>query len=132
MLRMLQQAGPTAPPLLLLALVIIGLTIYRLIQVVQTGATKGPRLRAGINTIFFWGGFAAVLGLFGQFSGITRSLQAVADFGVANPQLVYLGLYESFLSTLLGLIILLFASLFWLVLRTFYMRLPRAAEGDAS
>lgn len=54
MLRMLLQAGPTAPPLLLLAVVIIGLTIYRLIQVVQTGATKGPRLRAGINTIFFW------------------------------------------------------------------------------
>ncbi len=77
-------------------------------------------------------GLLAVLGLFGQFSGITKSLQAVANLGVVNPRLVYLGLYESFLSTLLGLIILLFASLFWLVLRAFYMRLPRAAEGDVS
>jgi biopolymer transport protein ExbB/TolQ len=126
---MFAQAGPTAPILLLLALVVVGLTVYRFLQLVQTGATKDPRLRAGINTIFFWGGFAAVLGIFGQFSGITKALRAVADMGVVNPRLVYLGLYESFLSTLMGLLLLLFASLFWLVLRTFYMRLPRSAEG---
>jgi len=132
MFRLFAQAGPTAFPLVLLALVIIGLAIYRFIQVVQTGATKGPALQAGINTILFWGGFAAVLGLFGQFSGITKSLRVIADAQMVNPRLVYLGLYESFLSTLMGLIILLFASLIWLVLRTFYMRLPRAAEGDAS
>jgi len=130
MFRMFAQAGPTAFPLVLLILVILGLAIYRFIQVVQMGATRGPALQAGINTILFWGVFAAVLGLFGQFSGITKALLALAELGVANPRLVYLGLYESFLSTLLGMIILLFASLIWLVLRTFYMRLPRAAEGN--
>lgn len=130
MLRMFAQAGATAPPLVLIALVVIGLGIYRFLQVVQTGATKEPRLQAGINTIFFWGGFAAVLGLFGQFSGITKALRAVADLGIVNPRLVYLGLYESFLSTLMGMLILILASLIWLVLRTFYMRLPGAAEGN--
>jgi len=128
MFRMFQQAGPTAFPLVLLTFVVIGLGIYRFLQVVQTGATKAPALQAGINTILFWGGYSAVLGLFGQFSGITKALRAVADMGVVNPRLVYLGLYESFLSTLMGLIILLFASLIWIVLRTFYMRLPEAAE----
>ncbi len=132
MLRLFAQAGSTAPPLVLLTLVIIGLAIYRFIQVVQTGATKGPALQAGINTILFWGGFAAVLGLFGQFSGITKALRVIADAPTVSPRLVYLGLYESFLSTLMGFIILIIASLIWLVLRTFYMRLPRAAEGAAS
>lgn len=131
-MRILAQAGPTAPILLLLTLVILGLAIYRFLQVVQTGATKGPALQAGINTILFWGVFSAVLGLFGQFSGISRSMSALAELGVANPRLIYLGLYESFLSTLMGMIILLVTSLIWLVLRTFYLRLPRAPEGDAS
>ena len=132
MFRLFAQAGPTAPPLVLLTLVIFGLAIYRFIQVVQSGATKGPALQAGINTILFWGCFSAVLGLFGQFSWITKALRVIADAPRINPRLVYLGLYESFLSTLMGMFILLLASLIWLVLRTFYMRLPRAAEGDAS
>ncbi len=128
MFRMFQQAGPTAFPLVLLLFVVIGLGIYRFLQVVQTGAAKAPALQAGINTILFWGCYSAVLGLFGQFSGITKALRAVAEMGVVDPRLVYLGLYESFLSTLMGLIIFLFASLIWIVLRTFYMRLPEAAE----
>jgi biopolymer transport protein ExbB/TolQ len=132
MLRIFAQMGPTGPLLVLLTLVILGLAIYRFLQVVQTGATKGPALQAGINTILFWGVFSSVLGLFGQFSGITKSLWALAELGVANPRLIYLGLYESFLSTLLGMIILLLASLIWLVLRTFYVRLPRVPEGEAS
>ena len=127
MFRLFQQAGLTAFPLVLLVFVVIGLAIYRFIQVVQPGATKGPALQEGINTILFWGGFSAVLGLFGQFSGITKSLKAIGELGVINPRLVYLGLFESFLSTLMGLVILLFASLIWLVLRTFYMRLPAAS-----
>jgi hypothetical protein len=132
MYRLFQQAGPTAFPLVLLIFVVIGLGIYRFIQVVQPGATKGPALQAGINTILFWGGFSAILGLFGQFSGITKALRVIADAPMVNPRLVYLGLFESFLSTLMGFFILIIASLIWIILRTFYMRLPRAAEGDAS
>jgi hypothetical protein len=132
MLRMFAQAGPTAPPLVLLALVIVGLAIYRFMQVLEGGATKGPTLQAGINTILFWGCFSAILGLFGQFAGITKALRALADAPTVSPRLVFLGLYESFLSTLLGFIILIFASLLWIVLRTFYTRLPRAPEGEPS
>lgn len=132
MLRYLEMTGPTALPLVLLTLVVVGLGIWRFIQVIQQGATKGPALQAGINTILFWGGFAAVLGLFGQFSGITRSLRVIADAPVVNPRLVYLGLYESFLSTLMGFFTLILASLIWIVLRTFYARLPREPESGAA
>lgn len=130
MLRTFQQAGPVAFPLVLLTFVIIGLGIWRFLQVVQTGATRRPGLQAGINTILFWGVFSAVLGLFGQFSGITKSLRVIADAPMVNPRLVYLGLYESFLSTLMGMVLLIFSSLIWIVLRAFYMNLPSAPQED--
>lgn len=132
MLSFFEQAGPTAFPLVVLVLVIVGLAIYRFLQVLETGATQRPALQVGINTILFWGCFSAVLGLFGQFSGIARSLVAISEAGVVNPRLIYLGLYESFLSTLLGFVILIFASLLWLILRTLYVRLPKIAEGSAA
>nr|HPQ41832.1 hypothetical protein [bacterium] len=85
MLRFISESGPYIFPLMLITVVIIILTIRRGIEVFSRNNGRSPDSRTGkpleairgIHAILFWGGFSALLGLLGQFTGMYKSLSVI-------------------------------------------------------
>lgn len=78
----------------------------------------GPALRTEIDSVLFWGGFAALLGLFGTVGGIGQMARALERAGEASASLVWGGVRVALITTAFGLIVLAVAVLAWFALRT--------------
>ncbi len=123
-LQFLQMAGPFIFPLILLALVIAVLAMKNLLRLRGADPAQAGQLNASIDAILFWGGVAAVLGFLGQWTGLYRATQSVAELGlspacVENPALCYaIGFAESLTTTITGMTILLVSGLVWFTLRS--------------
>ncbi len=75
------------------------------------------RRRQSIDAVLFWGGIAAVLGFLGQWMGINKLAQAVAERGIVNPQAVVYGISESLLTPIAGMAVLVASSFLWFFFR---------------
>lgn len=117
MTRFLMEAGPFIWPIILLTLVIGLLALWNLVFVLFLPKRTPSSRRQSINSILFWGAVAAVLGILGQWMGIHRLTQAIADHGIVNPQLVAYGISESLLTPIAGMVVLVVAALVWFLLR---------------
>lgn len=129
--RLLMEMGPFAWPLFLIAAAEIILIVRWSIELAGPSPDAG-RAEAGVNAILFWGVVAVILGYLGQYSGMYRSLNVIAEAPVINPSLVALGIAESITTTIFGLLILLISSIAWFTLRARCRSLARAAEPAAS
>jgi biopolymer transport protein ExbB/TolQ len=117
MIRLFVSGGPYMWLLLVLALVVLGLTVKKAIDLfARSGRSRKTQAR-GLDAILFWGCVSAVLGFLGQFTGIYLSLSIIRSFGVVNPASVAEGIAVSLLTTLFGLMILMFSALAWFGLR---------------
>lgn len=83
-----------------------------------SGTAAGPALRTRIDSVLFWGGFAALLGLFGTVGGIGQTARAIERAGDVSASLAWSGIRVSLITTAFGLIVLAVAMLAWLALRT--------------
>jgi biopolymer transport protein ExbB/TolQ len=117
MIQFFLSMGPYGWILLLLSAVILFLTIRRAMDLFRAAKPDPARLERGVNAILFWGCFAAILGLLGQFSGMYRGLSIIAQAELINPKLVFLGLADALSTTITGLTLLLLSALVWFVLR---------------
>jgi hypothetical protein len=117
MQRFFMEAGPLIIPIVLLAGVIAMLTLWNLIAVLSGAGENSQRRRRSIDSILFWGAFAAILGFLGQWIGIHRLSQVVAERGIVNPQMVAYGLSESLLTPIAGMMVLVIAGFIWFALR---------------
>ncbi len=117
MQRFFMEAGPLIIPIVLLAGVISILTLWNLIAMLSGAGENSQRRRRSIDSILFWGGFAAILGFLGQWVGIHRLSQVVAERGIVNPQMVAYGLSESLLTPIAGMTVLIIAGFIWFALR---------------
>ena len=119
MLQFIRESGPVIFPLFGITLLILALCVWKTIEL----CLKEPNPRSvewGLNAILFWGGFSAVLGILGQFTGIYKGLNALVHAEMVNPRFVFMGLKESMNTALYGLTVLLLAGLAWFVLNTWY------------
>lgn len=87
----------------------------------------GPALRTEIDAVLFWGGFAALLGLFGTVGGIGQMARALERAGEVSASLVWGGLRVALITTAFGLMVLAVAMLAWFALRTARRRVQGAA-----
>lgn len=117
MLQFLSEAGPVIFPVILLGVVVLLLTLWNALTLTLRGADKPARRRASIDSILFWGGVAAVLGFLGQWIGILKITKVIAREGVVSPPMVVLGLSESLLTTVTGMMVLAVAAFLWFILR---------------
>ena len=116
MLQFLREAGPVIFPLLLLAVVVLILTLWNgLVLVLRRSLATGRR--RSIDAILFWGSVAAVLGFLGQWIGILKITKVVARQGIVSPSMVVLGLSESLLTTVTGMMIFTVSAFLWFFLR---------------
>jgi hypothetical protein len=117
LLKFIMEAGPLIIPIVLLAGVILVLFLWNLVAMFSSGGGPPGRRRQSIDSILFWGGVAAVLGFLGQWIGIHRLSQVVAERGIVNPQMVAYGLSESLLTPIAGMMVLVIAGCIWFLLR---------------
>ena len=117
MLDLIRHSGFAGVLIVILSLVIAALVVRRIIQLSRRSFTPGPAWDAGLNSILFWGAFAAVLGFLGQCLGIYNAMTEISRASEISPIVTAIGFYISFTSTLLGLAVLLVSALCWYALR---------------
>lgn len=99
--------------ILLILLAVILIQIVRRVLRLPKAPVEGEDAEAGIHSILFWGAFSALLGIYGQISGIYHALGAIIAATEVSPKVILMGLSESFTSTLFGMFNLVLASLAW-------------------
>lgn len=116
MMQLLREAGPLIFPVILLALVIVGLVIRNTVALIGS-KSEATRRRNSIDSVLFWGSVAAVLGFLGQWLGVTKIISAIVERGVVSPQMVVLGLSESLLTPVAGMMVFVVSAFLWFFLR---------------
>ncbi len=113
MLSLFKAAGIWGYILLVLLVMILFQTIRRALALTKPQAAGDDDAERGIHAILFWGGFSALLGIYGQITGLYHALGAIIAATEIAPKLIMQGLTESFTSTLFGMSNLILASLAW-------------------
>jgi hypothetical protein len=115
-------SGPWGIVLTALLILIAGLIIWSSMSLLGPHEKAGPALKNRINAILFWGACAAVVGLLGQANGIYLALRAISQAPQISPPMVMEGFAISFLTTIMGLLLLLVSALAWWGLRSIHLR----------
>lgn len=90
------------------------------------GTSTAPGLRAEINGVLFWGGFASVLGLIGTLVGVALTARGIEQAGGATAPVVWGGLRVALIPTVFGLLVLTLSLLAWYGLRSAHRRAAAA------
>ena len=127
MFDIIRVSGPWGIVLTALILLNLGLVGWCLTSLLSPNGKVGPALRNRINAILFWGAFGAVAGLLGQATGIYLALRAISAAAEVSPPIVMEGFAISFLTTIMGFLLLAGSALAWMGLRTLHGRRLGAA-----
>ena len=122
MFEIIQQSGPWGIILSALTLLNLGLAGWCLISLLNSDRKLGPTLKNRINAVLFWGAIGALVGLLGQANGIYLALRAVSRATAISPPTVMEGFAISFLTTIIGLLLLLGSALAWMGLKSLHAR----------
>ena len=122
-----RQAGPVIIPLMILAVVVNVLVLWNAVALIIQRGAPAARRRRSINAILFWGSVAAALGFLGQWIGIGKMVRVVAERGIVNPQTVVMGLSESLLTSVSGMVLFVVSAFLWFFLRIGLWTLERRA-----
>jgi len=106
--------------LLLLAILIVGLTIKKLIELFGKNVANPALLEKGINAIIFWGAICMILGFFAHFIGIYDAMQAIMKANDISPAIVSMGYAMSLITIISGLFIFMVSAVIWFFLRWRY------------
>jgi biopolymer transport protein ExbB/TolQ len=127
-MQFILEMGMFRIPLIILALVVVGLSIKKFIDLSKGKDLTPARGERGLHAILFWGGISAVLGILGQTSGLYNALSAIGRAKQIDPTLVARGFAESFTTTLFGLTVFFFSGIIWFVLFSKYRKLAARKE----
>ena len=128
MFTLFLQGGFYMWPLLLFAIIILVLSIKKIIDLFFKPEISHLKLESGINSILFWGGMSVLIGYLGHFHGLYLAMQAISRASDISPAIVAMGYGVSLITVLFGLVILLFSSLTWFVLRWRFKQLISKAD----
>jgi hypothetical protein len=128
--ELIRISGPFGLLAAILGLVVLVLVVMKTVQLSRRSMTPGQAWESSLNTILFWGAYAAVLGFLGQCYGIYEAMLAIRQAGELSPVVVAVGFAVSFTSTLIGLAVLAFAALCWFALRYWSQRVTVGATAS--
>ena len=111
------QGGVYMWPLLLFAIIIVGLSVKKIIDLFFKKDLNQLQLENGINSILFWGGLSLLLGFLGHYHGMYLAMLAISRASDISPAIVAMGYGVSLITVMFGLLNLLFAAIVWFVLR---------------
>ena len=128
MIQFLANTGPFKWPLLILTVTIAVLIIKKSIDLFTSKERTRDQMERGLHAILFWGAFSAVMGVYGQLSGIYRALQIIAGASDISPSVILEGFTISFTTTMYGLVLFMVAGLSWFILLSRYRKLVRESD----
>ncbi|MDN5214363.1 MotA/TolQ/ExbB proton channel family protein [Fulvivirgaceae bacterium BMA12] len=108
--------------LTLLALVVIGFSVKKVIDLFFRNEMSQPKLEWGLQYIKFFGLMSLVVGVFGQVVGLFEAFRVIVEMGDVSPAVLAGGLKVSSLTTIYGFSIFIFSYLCWFVLNLKYER----------
>jgi hypothetical protein len=114
-------------PVLASALLMLGIAGWTAVRLWGPTVDLGPRTRAGIDSVLFWGGFAVVVGVLGTLIGVMVAAHAIEAVGEVHATLVWGGIRVALITTVVGVTILAAASLLWFGLKLRYRSLVAAS-----
>jgi biopolymer transport protein ExbB/TolQ len=103
--------------LLVFAIIIIGLSIKKVVDLFGKQNLSQAQLESGINAIAFWGGISLLIGFFAHFFGLYKAMEAIAQANDISPFIVAEGYGLSLISILTGMFIFIFSLILWFVFR---------------
>jgi len=125
MIQAFRDGGVMMWPMLVVALGIVWTALRTWTRMQQDAASDD--VRRGMQSVLFWGGMAALLGLLGTVVGLVVAAQAIARAPEAPASLIWSGVGVTLITLIFGLVIFLFASLAWFGLNTRAARRVRSA-----
>lgn len=131
MFYLIQISGHFGHLAAILGLVVLVLVVIKVVQLSRRSLTLGQAWESSLNTILFWGAFAALVGVLGQCYGIYIAMMTFRQAEAIAPQIVIEGFFASFMPTLVGLGVLAFAALCWFLLRVWSQRVAASLAGTA-
>ena len=117
MFKYLHIGGDYMYLILLFAIIILGLSIKKAIDLFGKQNLSRPQMESGINAIVFWGGISLLIGFFAHFTGLYKAMQAIAEANDISPAIVAQGYGLSLITILAGMFIFIFSLILWFVFR---------------
>jgi biopolymer transport protein ExbB/TolQ len=105
--------------LTLIFFVLILVTLFTVVLIAKSKGEEENKIKNLLSYIKNIGLFGLVFGIFGQLIGLYEAFGAIQEMGDVSPALLAGGLKVSMLTTLYGVVIFLFANLFWFGLKLF-------------
>lgn len=99
-----------------------GAMIWRTASAVVSLRRRAADVRGEIDSVAFWGGFAALLGVLGTVAGLSQAARAIARAGEVDAALAWSGIGVTLITTLFGLATFALALLIWVALRAVQAR----------
>lgn len=110
-------------PVLGCALLVLAIAAWTGTRLWGSDIDLGPRTRAGIDSVLFWGGFSVVLGVLGTLLGVMVAAHAIEAVGEVHATLVWGGIRVALITTVTGVLVLAVAALLWFFLRMRFRKL---------
>jgi hypothetical protein len=120
MMKIFIEGGPMMLPLVVVALVLLGLTIRTVVELIAGRAANTAVLENGLDGLLFWGAVALVSGVMGQTIGTYKGFSAMAAHGLSSYRALWTGFAEGLIPSIAGFTLLAVAGLLWFALRWWY------------
>jgi hypothetical protein len=110
----LESLGFIKYPIWIVLILMLVQIVRATVDLVRPGA---PEIGLRIHSILIFGALAACLGVLGSLVGVWLAAEAISRAGEVSSSLVWGGIQVALGSSIVGLLILGFASVAWLVLQ---------------
>lgn len=127
----LMDGGIMMIPILACAILVVGMSAWTATRLWGARVDVGPKTRAGVDSVLFWGAFSVVLGVLGTLLGVMVAAQSIEMAGEIHATLVWGGIKVALITTVTGVMTLSVASVLWFTLKLRYRKLIMAAAASA-
>lgn len=105
---------------ILVLLLMIILAVQKFIRYFSGKEIKKVAFHRSHHVVLFLGIFCFVWGMFTQLTGMVIALNAIIEAADVSPQLIIMGLKNSFISPLFGVGTMLLSAVLWAILQMKY------------
>ncbi len=113
--------------ILLVALIVL-LTVQKFIRYFGKKGPSAVAFHKSHHAILFLGIFGFVWGMFTQLVGLIQALNAIIEAADVSPELIFMGLRNSFINPLIGFITAILSAVAWGILQGRYTARMKASD----
>lgn len=128
MFELLPEGEPYTQILLFLAVINMVLIVKKIYDYFIRKHTNEYVLKSGLNAIFFWGAICVIIGFFGYFSTFYMAIETIIKANDLSPEIWAIGNANALKLIISGILIFLFSSIAWFLLRWRYKQIITYAK----